>query len=557
MGGHKHGVDDKILWDWWWEHNKDRYIARATERGRVNAGSSYYWFGAGAKYPPREIVPVSEAQRSGAIFPALKERLTDQPEVRAEAYIALGRLRFVAAADADKKEGEPDNMIVRTLIAGLAKETDAMVRQSAVLAFGICGDPGGCDHLLRGFETLQLADKPYALIAFGLARHGPAIPLILENLPGTGGTAPTDVQVAAIHALGLYGPEFVEEMNKEGRKGVEKLSDLAKSRQAKESVVVQAVAALGRLRQDLGTVKRRAGDKSNNIQWTAILAMGSYYGNEEDASAAFKELTQRAGKGQGQSKNNAILAMGELANRMDPNSKTRDAILKFLAGKDGLGKKGDNYIRACSALALGMARDRTAIDPIGELITDTTADDYCIAAACVALGLLRDASHADVMIREILRQRKKGVEVSAYALIALALAGDTTRLAEIRTAADGELGKERDIKKQVTLALGILGDRAMNQKLPSYFAKPWKTQDRFLVSNAAFGLSWIRDEGSVAELVKLSGDKNEQVRALATIALGHVGSTAPVDALTRCFENVSHRNRFGGFDILFDIAHIL
>ena len=84
-----------ILWSWWWEYNKDRFLARATERGRVNAGSTLYWFGSGAKYPPRDITPVSDTQKR-QIFVVLKKRLQDKSlAVRKAACIALGRLGVV------------------------------------------------------------------------------------------------------------------------------------------------------------------------------------------------------------------------------------------------------------------------------------------------------------------------------------------------------------------------------------------------------------------------------------------------------------------------------
>ena len=69
--------DGKRLWNWWWEHNKDRFLARLTAPGRINAGSAYYWFGGGAKFPPRELVPVSQTFIQTQAFPALKVRLKD------------------------------------------------------------------------------------------------------------------------------------------------------------------------------------------------------------------------------------------------------------------------------------------------------------------------------------------------------------------------------------------------------------------------------------------------------------------------------------------------
>ncbi|MCZ6574471.1 MAG: hypothetical protein O7C98_15040, partial [Planctomycetota bacterium] len=70
--GRAAAFDGKRLWNWWWEYTKDPYLARATVPDRVNFGSAYYWFGGGAKFPPRNIDPVSDALRDAKLFPALR-----------------------------------------------------------------------------------------------------------------------------------------------------------------------------------------------------------------------------------------------------------------------------------------------------------------------------------------------------------------------------------------------------------------------------------------------------------------------------------------------------
>lgn len=550
-------IDGNILWSWWWEHNKDRFLARATERGRVSAGSVYYWLGAGAKYPPRQIVSVSDAQRTGVVFDTLKKMTADKPKVRAEAYIALGRLASVPAPEDQRKEGQPNNLVVRVLIHGVEKEPPGSdERHSAILGLGMTGDPEAGAYLLRAFDTLSVDEKAYAAVAFGLARHGPAIGLLVDSLPSAGRGKPTNLELGAIHALGLYGPEAVPEMNLEGRDGIEKLEKLASSRQASDPVIMQAVATLGRLQQGLSQVDRVI-DKSRSVdvEWTAILALANYSYDEDDAEKASKELMKRAGKGKGQSKNFAVLALGDLASRLDPNSKVRAKILKFLHGKDAL-DANTNYSRGCAAVALGVAQDRTAIDAIAELLTDTKVDDYVIGAACVGLGLLRATDQADLLLNQVLRTKRWNPDARGYGLVGLALMGDTTRMPEIQKFRLGN--QARETERQLPLAVGILGDQSETRNLVGYFRKGWKSKDAYMISNAAFGLTWIRDQSAVDQLAQLATQSSdESVRAMATIALGYVGMRARINPLTRCFENISHRNRFGGWGVLDDIAGIL
>ena len=63
---------------------------------------------------------------------------------------------------------------------------------------------------------------------------------------------------------------------------------------------------------------------------------------------------------------------------------------------------------------------------------------------------------------------------------------------------------------------------------------------------------------SVDGLVSLADTGAEpEIRGMATIALGYIGSPDRVSALTRCFANTSYRKRFAGWDTLYRIAGIL
>ncbi|MEM8885093.1 MAG: hypothetical protein AAGD14_13575 [Planctomycetota bacterium] len=561
--GKSASVDGQILWSWWWEHNKDRFLARATERGRVNAGSAQYWFGSGAKFPPRDITPVSEAQRR-RIYDTAAARLKDKSAaVRAAAAIALGRIGDVPPNAKEKEasasnEKLTDNMPARALLAALDKEGNSEVRKHLLLGIGLTEDPKAAASLARRFKDLATDEKPYALIAFGLARATEAaLAIVVGSLPRSASSR-DELNKAAILAVGLYGRDLVEEIAKHKtedgkRNGIEQIEFLTKSERGDAATVAQSMTTAARLNVSLKNTTKATRAKSLEVKYAAILGMAEYSNDEKQAETAWKAL-KKAYKGSQQIENFVLMTAGDLAGRLGENSKTRGDILKWLNDKKQLGSN-DNYTRACTVIALGAAGDETAIPSIAELIQNTTVDHYVVGACAVALGMLKAADQADVVLKRAVNGTYNA-EAKGYGLIGLALMGDTTRIKEITDRLSGS--KEKQIARQVTLAVGVLGDRRNTGTLTRYIKSKWKTSDRFKVSNAAFGHAWLRDANSVEELVKQANSSGDaDVRAMATIALGYIGSRDRVSGLTRTFEQANYKKRFSGFQTLQRIAAIL
>jgi len=556
-------IDEKILWSGWWEYNKDRFIARSTQRGRVNAGSVQYWFGSGAKYPPRDINPVTESQRR-RIFDAIKARLTDKSAaVRGAACIALGRLRSIPASAKEVKEQKEgaapvtNNMCARALLALLAKESNATVKANALLGIGMTGDAAACQLLMRRYGDLDVKSRPYALIAFGLARNANALGLVVESLPTSAGSKDNRA-IAAVHALGLYGPEMREEIAKyklKGkRNGLEQLEFLAGKTSGNDALRSQALTSLGRLQTGLKTVRKGVKNKSPAVKWSAILALSNYSGDEASAKDAAKALMKDAYKGAQQTKNFVLLMTGDLAGRLDQNSKTRTTLIKWLNDKKQLGSN-DNYTRACSALALALADDQTAVTNIVAMLENTTIDHYVAGACSVSLGLLKAANKADIVVKRVVTGNKFNADARGYGLVGLALMGDTTRMETLIAAS--KKYKQKEVARQAPLAAGVLGDRRQIRDLTGHFSSKPNPKNRISASNAVFGLSWIRDAASVDGVIKLAGNNEPQVRGMAIIALGYIGSPDRVSSLTRCYENANFRKWFTGWRMLRHIAGIL
>ena len=164
-----------------------------------------------------------------------------------------------------------------------------------------------------------------------------------------------------------------------------------------------------------------------------------------------------------------------------------------------------------------------------------------------------DRQRAVLLGLTVLDKRRWNPDARGYALVGLALMGDTTRLDDVIRHAKGP----EQVERQASLALGLLGDRDDVRGLTRYFRRDWHQKANHAVSNAAFGFNWMRDGRAVAGLTGLARHANARVRAMAVVALGYLAAGDRVSPLSRCYANTSFRNRFAGWDLLDEISKIL
>ncbi|MCZ6572565.1 MAG: hypothetical protein O7C98_05255 [Planctomycetota bacterium] len=548
------------LWQWWYEYNKDRLLARTNERGRVNLGSAYYWFGAGAKYPPRDINRVSPSLRKKQIFPMLRSILHDDKNiaVRTEAATALGRVAYVPAGESERQEGASNNLVVRALAKALAKAPRDKPAQrefiySAILALGMTGDDYAGALLLRHFEKISgtnAEEGGYTALALGLARHEPAIEALTAALPRNASAKPDDTELGAIHALGLYGPAAVPLLEEKGAlKQLEKLG----RKNGDGTLIVQAITALGRLQQGLKQVTGAIGSKDVDVQWTAVLALANYSGDEKDTKNAVKTLITRGYKASNaQTKLFSLLAAGDLASRLDPNSDERKKLLKHLREHV---EDNDGYVRSSSALALGVAGDDNAKDLMAELIRKKSNTHYTISGLCMGLGMLRATDQHDFIMQELVSRTAWKDDARGYGMLAIAMMGDTTKIKDL----NDQLRKKHkeQVLRQLPLAIGVLGGKRDVSRLVRKFSRGWDTKERNGVANSVFALCYLRDQSAVSKLLRLTKRSDKDIRGMAVIALGYVGMQGETNPLSRLVENTSHRNFFGGWKLLARTSRIL
>jgi len=433
-------------------------------------------------------------------------------------------------------------------------KTTEELRYSAILGLGICGDPDGCTYLVRNVvsEATRETEKAYVFVALGLARHKESIPLLVDNLPRDNRRKPRESGIAAIHALGLIGPGALEDLRKTG--AIKALVALARPGGSQDAVVIQAVAALGRLKTKFKAVRKAFGSRSKDVQYNAVLAMANYGGLEEteDAREAVKFLMTKAFKsGEGQIKNFSVFAVGDMASRLDPNSKTRTRIVRHLRS---LLERNDIYLQSSAAVACGVADDRGSADAMVALLNESK-DTHVLAAVCIGLGLLRHTPAVPMIRDKVMLQSKWEADGRGDAAVGLALSGDTNRIGDL-VKFHNRKGLDIRIKRHTPVAIGLLGGKDEVEGLIEMFSKPLGTKAEVMNASAAvLALSFLRDQSQVATLLKLSQNRSAQVRGMAVIALGRIGARDRVDPLTRCFQNMSHNNNFR-WRLLFDICRI-
>jgi HEAT repeat protein len=232
----------------------------------------------------------------------------------------------------------------------------------------------------------------------------------------------------------------------------------------------------------------------------------------------------------------------------------RSDIIDFL--KDDALDTNNNYLRSAACIALGVAGDTTAIPEIAVLVTDKTGADYVAAAAAVGLGLLRATDHAKTVRDALMLKRTWNDDARGYGALGLALMGDTTRVDQLLEFSRSSLSARAE--RQLPVALSVIGDKRQVRTQLGWFGNSWKTHERYKVANAAYGLAWLRDQSAVEALVqRATRHQDPGVRAMAVVALGYCASRERVNPLSRVFENMSHRNKFGNWDVMYYIAHIL
>jgi HEAT repeat protein len=550
-------------WEFWWGLNKDAILDLKGALGARNrtAVTGVAILGAGrrlGKSPDGAQAPTLLAIEE-TIVPAL-ERVVDDPDLhfdlRAGAVIALAKVASTLPA----VQASTARRLIDVMNNADGKQHFS-VEESGALALGLlrCKDEvvldALCDRALDGKRRGNPRTRAFALLALGLLEVEPTddgYERVAQTLATVVRKETTfkDLPVCALVAMGLSGdsrflPDLVTMVKTERAYGVRRLDDLLRS---------YAVSAIGRIleshpdRADKATVsllekvminrgthtKRSAVLACGQIDLAsvepalvrglvralehvvrkgerqaahfALVSLGKIGGKVEDARLhrrIFESLHQAMQKGSHTGKPFAALALGLMGR--SPNLEASRSVFRELLRHEFVTFRGDPRNRAAYAIALGMLRDRGAVEPLIEVLVDRGEVARLRGACAVALGMIRDPRALEP-VREVLAERRDR-ELRVDTAIAAGLLGDTTVipvLVDILRDASSSLY----VQGSVALALGRIGDRRAIDPLVTMM------------------------EG---ERVK---DLN---RALAAVALGLLGDRNPVPVLSRLSRDVNYR----------------
>ena len=514
--------DDR--WETWWSGTRELYLGR---HGFANATPATR----AALYAGGAAAPIAAGRGEGrladdvrkSLLPLLAQALRDDSvEVADSAAIALGR--SLAAPE------------VAPLLPHLARNLahdESSPQEAAILALGMCGGAdavallrsialdtpegrkacgatGPLDGLLRGLATLALgiAGTPDAL--------SPIVTL------ATSATASRELAATAVVAMGLQ--------REAAPAAIVTLSRLLDERELDRVVRAQVPIAMARLpasaaRGMLPKLVATLADKKtpDEVARSAALALGQM-ATLEDGEAARTLMEAARRHGDAATREFALIALGRIG---EQDGATRDAALRetiqsFLL--DQVSRPERRMQQPWAALALGLAARGDAGSPQA---------DARVAAAGARLLQTVEAARDPALL---------AATATALALMRFGAAAPALR-ARLRESAHPEL------RGQLALALGMLGDRESIEPLRALIADPALPPAQRV--DVARGLALLGDAAFEKQLIGLLGDAPDSLSATAYAkALGLVGGRDAAPALRAMAEDRSLPEIQRGFAVV-------
>lgn len=573
-----------LRWEFWWEHNKDRYLGlrnyQNRERASVVRGSTDYWLGGRV----RDRIPVTDAidetLRTETIAPLLLRGTTHgDADVRAASWVALGKVG--------------SKLEVETFKRGVQDSNDD-VRKAALLGLGLYGDHAAIPTLMHVMRSGSQPIRVRMAAALGLAFiEGPASTKMLLGflesvLPRVQNDA-EEMAIITLRALAIHGD----------LEAVPVLQRLSKTASAKDSrIEAELILALGRLgdRSSIPMLLRALGDRSIPTRRAAAIALGEI----DTHSRADAELTQLLAHRERWKDDDSISdeAMAELdaliveKEKVDAAArkeivKQRDAIAKALieAIDDdndvqvrnyaciSLAKNGGNgalrallaafdsgysiSLQGFAALGLGILGEPAASDVLLERLNKAGYESHRGAVA-LALGFLRERA-ALPALAAIVGNTGADASFRGYAAQAIGLIGDRDLVPDLHRMLAAESGNE-ELLRGVVLAVGMLGDRGSLQPLARVLSDSKNPHTREVRAQTVLALGLIRDRGSVDAMAKLvtkpvGSDRNakSQTQAYAAAALGYLGDREVLPRLSALARDHEYRVFVQGLDDLLTV----
>lgn len=574
---------DLSTWDFWWGFNKDQYLNLKvnTRNTGVVTGGDDWLLGKGEEEQTKDTLKPSQKQIREIVVPALlkvldKERGND---LITGSLIALAKIGD-KLSEADTSEFE--QVIKQFLKDGNQEISETAAVALGILAndasVELLTQLMNDDQPARSFMgKTEVPFRTRAFSAYGLGLIGHAtsdnelrkqIATSLVGILNTPSFAKRDLKVAAMVAFGLtpvdpsseevaddsLSPEEAAASSRKAQLAFlldyyAEENQRANSRTRHHRVRAHAPTAMARLLADQGTefeeLRTTVIEKmlegvhkhskyNRNIQQSCVLALGqladSRGGKKNAHVKAHEELDRVCKKGELQAKRFALISMAQIAARPAPEgiedpTGGRADLRKNLLSRMGKAKGGQ---AAWAGLAVGV--HARALSDGGQETIDLGAlsalrseakkskSPALAGAYMLSLGLANDQDSAGMILDKL--EYFSQDETRGHCAVALGLMNYTQAIEPIQEILDGSEFRP-DLLKQAAVALGLLGDKNMVERLVKMLGDAKSLSSQAAIASA---LGTIGDKNSIDGLVELLKDsgKTQTARGFAAVALGIV-----------------------------------
>ncbi|MCA8977206.1 MAG: hypothetical protein KDC98_20965 [Planctomycetes bacterium] len=541
-----------VMWQTWWEFNKDSFLRQRTVADQTSAavtGSDDFYLGQRKAAKKVDLLMPTIADRRDLIVPALAALMARERnrDIVSACLVALGKVGL---------DG-PDVDLEAVMTAQIRRD-DQEVRETAVLALGIAGREKALPSLLalacntsqgRRLEDRleEVTKRTRAFAAFGLgmlARRSKDL-AIKQQVRDTclelarDDKLDRELRVAALSSLGILDLESPSGGHKRLLwSTVDELAALyAKPVGATDETTLShaaiaihrllgrgTTAAHRRIKQQMADELTARSHRGNSILRSAVITLGALAVSPEqdpDDAVFSKVLQQTYEKGADQhTRLFALISLGRIG-----GAQNREFLLRSYQHGNKLTEQ------PWAALALGLLAfdaangdaGRGVDKTVAQLLLDdleSTGEDTLRGALAVAIGLCGYVEAAAKMRRILLANEREQMS-AGYLCVGLGLLGDRESIPTLSEVLDRSL-RRPFLMQHCAVALGMLGDRDASQRL---LDKMKESDSAAALASLATAIGRIGDRRSIEPMITLMSDKEHTklARAFVAAALGGVG----------------------------------
>ncbi len=547
------------VWEFWWEHNKDAFLALKQRMTLERPSSGINVLTRRGRHESRTASRRPHLQRVvDDVIPDFIELLgsSEDRDILDSTVLALGRIGRAGSVN-----------VILPAVLPLLRHDELTVRGAATLALGVLGSEDAVETLQQlagdssagrtavGQSRVSNRVRAFAALSLGLI-DTPDVVDSLAALVDDLSDAEKDVKVCALLALGLVQGEGAAPAQ---QYLVRKLAD----RSLDQTVRSYIPTSLGKLATPgervlieplMETFEER--DTENLVRQSVAIALGRMC-SMADADVVDSLMDYVREGRDAQTRHFAFISLAKIGAR-DEQPELRERaharLVDLLMRELDSGKASRKTHRSWAALAAALygrsqAREAARIMESVQVAYEREKDPSYKSAAAIALGLLGVRDAGEALTGDFLDSRDQ--DFRGYCAVGLGLMDYQPASAHLRSQLPDKTITPT-FRLQVATALGLMGD----VETIDILVETLRSAQTLGVSSAvARALGLIGDRSAVDPLQGLARDedKAELNRAFACVALGIVCEKTDLPWNARISEDNNYRARVPAVDEVLDI----